>query len=57
MSVLKILVFMNKITLLKFDSVCLIAVYPPTAILGHKYGICGEKCKYSARAPGPKDHL
>ena len=34
---------MNKIKFLKFDSVCLIAVYPVTVILEHNYGICGGK--------------
>jgi len=32
---------MNKIKFLKFDSVCLITVYPPTAILENNYEICG----------------
>ena len=34
---------MYKIKFLTFDSVCLIAVYPPLVILEHNYEICGGK--------------
>ena len=40
---------MNKIKFLKFDSVCLIAVYPVTVNLEHNYEMCGGNCRYSVR--------
>ena len=48
---------MNKIKFLKFDSVCLIAVYPSTVIVEHNYEICGGKCRYMARARVPTEGL